>query len=476
LALVDLYNSTDGSNWKNHTNWLTKNPKSTWYGIETVNGRVTGIALGDNNLKGSIPSSIGDLVNLTALSLYYNQISGTIPSSVGNLVKLTSLSLGGNQLTGSIPFSIGNLVNLASLDLYFNQLSDSFPSFIGNLRRLAALDLSLNKLSGSIPSSIGNVVRLKHLNLGANKLSGAIPASMTNLTSVFEGYDGRDGTGGGFINLGGNYFTFEGMEAIAIKFGSDFLSFGGQANIPIHQNGKTLYVSAGGTLRRNTYKWFSIEQNDTVTIVGDSVFHPSKSGHYFASVNNAYCYDLTLHTDTIFYDAALPVTIINLKAQQQKSLIKIDWTSVTEINVAGYEVQRSSNALNFNTIGSLTAKDNGTEKVNYTFNDVQPMHGDNYYRIKAVDKDGKITYSNTVLVKLNNDRIITVVYPNPAKDIIHVETNGSAIFSLINQSGKILVTTNINGKGVINVSGIVAGLYYLKNNSTGSVQKVVIER
>ena len=186
--------------------------------------------------------------------------------------------------------------------------------------------------------------------------------------------------------------------------------------------------------------------------------------------------DLTLHTDTIFYDAALPVTIINLKAQQQKSIIKIDWTSVTEINVAGYEIQRSSNALNFSTMGSLTAKGNGTQKVNYTFNDVQPMHGDNYYRIKAVDKDGKITYSNTVLVKLNNDRIITVVYPNPAKDIIHVETNGSAIFSLINQSGKILVTTNINGKGVINVSGIVAGLYYLKNNSTGSVQKVVIER
>ena len=155
-----------------------------------------------------------------------------------------------------------------------------------------------------------------------------------------------------------------------------------------------------------------------------------------------------------FYDAALPVTIIDLKAQQQKSIIKIDWTSVTEINVAGYEIQRSSNALNFSTVGTLTAKGNGTQKVNYTFNDVQPLHGDNYYHIKAVDKDGKTTYSNTVLVKMNNDKIITVVYPNPSKDILHVETNGSATFSLINQSGKILITTNINGKGIINISGI----------------------
>jgi len=68
------------------------------------------------------------------------------------------------------------------------------------------------------------------------------------------------------------------------------------------------------------------------------------------------------------------------------------------------------------------------------------------------------------------------VYPNPAKDVLHVETNSNATFSLIDQSGKILVTTNITGKGSINISGITPGLYYLKNNSTGNVQKIVIAR
>ncbi|HXL56478.1 MAG TPA: T9SS type A sorting domain-containing protein, partial [Chitinophagaceae bacterium] len=65
---------------------------------------------------------------------------------------------------------------------------------------------------------------------------------------------------------------------------------------------------------------------------------------------------------------------------------------------------------------------------------------------------------------------------NPAKDIIYVQTNGNTSFSLLNQSGKILLTANINGKGSINISGIAAGLYYLKNNSTAAVQKVVIAR
>jgi hypothetical protein len=70
--------------------------------------------------------------------------------------------------------------------------------------------------------------------------------------------------------------------------------------------------------------------------------------------------------------------------------------------------------------------------------------------------------------------LLTFFYP--AKDIVHVQTNGNASFSLVNQSGKILLTTNINGESSVNISGMAAGLYYLKNNSTGVVHKVIIER
>jgi len=371
-----------------------------------------------------------------------------------------------NKLSGSIPSSIGNLSGMFWLDLSNNNLSDSIPSSIGNLSNLVYLFLDNNQLSSSIPASMGKLWNLFQTGLSNNQLSGRIPGSFRNI--------GRRQRYIAGIDMNNNRFTFAGMERIVQTFSSD-LGYAPQANILIHQSDNVLSVYAGGTLSNNTYKWFR-DRTLIATITGDSVFHPSQSGHYFAAVTNSICTQLTLHTDTIFYDAALPVTIINLKAKQQKSIIKVEWISVTEINVAGYEIQRSSNALNFNTIGSLTAKGNGTQKVNYTFNDVQPLHGDNYYRIKAADKDGKIMYSNTVLVKMNNDKIITVVYPNPAKDILHVETNGSVTFSLINQSGKILVTTNINGKGSIDISGITPGLYFLKNNSTGNVQKVVIAR
>jgi len=58
------------------------------------------------------------------------------------------------------------------------------------------------------------------------------------------------------------------------------------------------------------------------------------------------------------------------------------------------------------------------------------------------------------------------------KNILQIETNGSAAFSLIDQSEKILLNTNINGRGIINISGKAPGLYYLKNNSTQPYKKL----
>ncbi len=133
LALVDLYDSTNGADWYNNSGWLT-GPITTWYGVTVTGTTVTEINLVANNLNGKIPSSIGNLANLDSLGLSSNhQLSGNIPSSIGNLVNLTWLNLSYNQLSGSIPSSIDNLVNLTWLNLSYNQLSGSIPSSTGNL-------------------------------------------------------------------------------------------------------------------------------------------------------------------------------------------------------------------------------------------------------------------------------------------------------------------------------------------------------
>lgn len=68
------------------------------------------------------------------------------------------------------------------------------------------------------------------------------------------------------------------------------------------------------------------------------------------------------------------------------------------------------------------------------------------------------------------------IYPNPAKDILRIQSTTKATYTLTNQSGKLVLTKIINGNGEINVSHLPAGLYYLKNNETGFVQKVIITK
>ncbi len=183
LALVELFDSTNGYYWTNWENWKM-GPVATWYGVFVGDGRVTGLELPNNNLVGTIPASIGDLDSLETLYLNQNQLTGSIPSSIGNLTNLRSIRFAFNQLTGSIPPEIGNLNALLYLDFEFNQLSGSIPSEIGNLTNIRGLHIFNNQLTDSIPSEIGNLTNLELLYLFNNQLTGSIPASIGNLTNL----------------------------------------------------------------------------------------------------------------------------------------------------------------------------------------------------------------------------------------------------------------------------------------------------
>src|SRR5688572_15290694 len=97
IALVDLYDSTNGENWSTKDGWK-QGPVNTWYGVVVTDGRITQLYLAENNLNGSIPPSFGNLTSMERLTLYNNQLS-SLPETFGNLVNLTWLDLNGNQLT-----------------------------------------------------------------------------------------------------------------------------------------------------------------------------------------------------------------------------------------------------------------------------------------------------------------------------------------------------------------------------------------
>ncbi|WP_179320645.1 T9SS type A sorting domain-containing protein [Winogradskyella helgolandensis] len=78
-TLIDLYNATDGPNWTTNTNWNTDAFVETWHGVTVVDGHVTDIALSNNGLLGTLPTSVTNLIELSAIAIANNELYGEIP-------------------------------------------------------------------------------------------------------------------------------------------------------------------------------------------------------------------------------------------------------------------------------------------------------------------------------------------------------------------------------------------------------------
>jgi hypothetical protein len=109
----------------------------------------------------------------------------------------------------------------------------------------------------------------------------------------------------------------------------------------------------------------------------------------------------------------LPVTITKVQASMQSDgNIKVSWTAQQETNIEYYEVERSKDAAGFERVGRVGARNNGALEQQYSQLDLNPLPGNNFYRIKVVEKDGKTSYSNVVLVVNGSISAVIKVQPN----------------------------------------------------------------
>lgn len=148
-----------------------------WFNITTL----TDLELASSELRGPIPEvEKGYLCNLRTFDLSNNfhingEIKGLVDAMSGcSNTSLEVLDLGNNQLTGNLPNSIGCLKHLRTLDLYSNSITGQIPHSFGNLSRLEHLDLSYNSMNGTILESIGQFSDLSFLSLFSNSWEGII--------------------------------------------------------------------------------------------------------------------------------------------------------------------------------------------------------------------------------------------------------------------------------------------------------------
>ena len=167
VALMDLYNSTNGILWTNQTNWGSDKPVSEWYGINChEDGLICDIYLKNNNLQGEIPASIGVFSKLFSLTLEENQLTGELPQEIGNLKFLNSIRVFRNELSGLLPESLKYCQNISYLDIRTNNFTqlDNIINVISQLSKLNHVKISHNSnLCGFLPATITKIMDLPHL-------------------------------------------------------------------------------------------------------------------------------------------------------------------------------------------------------------------------------------------------------------------------------------------------------------------------
>ncbi len=179
----------------------------------------------------------------------------------------------------------------------------------------------------------------------------------------------------------------------------------------------------------------------------------------------------------------VPVKLTQFNVLLNNCKPSLRWNTEREFNFNRYEIERSNNALNWFTVGVTTAANNNFNKNTYSFNDNSVVTGGRlFYRLKMIDNDGRYSYSETLPVFINCDKLSIDVFPNPVTTKkLFVSITGAkqkAEALLTNVLGQQVLKTYVNnGTSQLDVSGIATGEYILIVSTETSRQtfKVIVQ-
>ena len=160
------------------------------------------------------------------------------------------------------------------------------------------------------------------------------------------------------------------------------------------------------------------------------------------------------------YPTSLPVQLLSFIAQKAESAVVLNWKVAAGSIQNNFVVERSANGTNWQTIGNVKAN---TNQQLYSFTDVLPSTGANYYRLMQVAGNGKKEYSMIHLINFGSSAIIAA-YPNPVTNQLNI--TGLSIqdrVALKDISGRTLMTITASATTEqLKMSQLAAGTYLLQ--------------
>jgi hypothetical protein len=176
----------------------------------------------------------------------------------------------------------------------------------------------------------------------------------------------------------------------------------------------------------------------------------------------------TAYNEPLCTIIVLPIELLSFTASVQNSNVELNWITTSENNNDYFNVERSTDALNFTSIGTINGAGNSDETIKYSAVDDRPFPGVSYYRLVQTDYDGKRSYSDIVAVEFNEYSL--AIYPNPFSDETTFQTTEDlkgASLTVYNSYGHLV-------KQIKNISGQTFTL--ARENLSGGLYIIILEQ
>jgi hypothetical protein len=194
---------------------------------------------------------------------------------------------------------------------------------------------------------------------------------------------------------------------------------------------------------------------------------------------------LSVSEVALLNSVVLPLKLGNFSAVRKTGQVELIWETLSEENTSHFEIERSSDGINWSKIGEVAAMGTSVQRQGYNYNDQSPALSTSFYRLKMADKDGIYTYSRVITVTANNEFTGVRLFPNPARETLQAQYNadraGSVQVYITDAGGKIVHRSTFSARPGINTSsipvqGLAPGYYQLtiladNRKTTGSFVK-----
>ena len=125
----------------------------------------------------------------------------------------------------------------------------------------------------------------------------------------------------------------------------------------------------------------------------------------------------------------LPVNLVSFTGVNQGSYNKIQWITSEEVNSDYFDLERSTDGINFSTTATIRSQNSGSSSnKHYAYNDLRGNSPTYFYRLKMVDNDGSFSYSLIIRISTKQNNLVSV-YPNPAQDKITVSASDTKLLN-----------------------------------------------